>query len=41
MNAQKLSHEKQDRVVRTLPFVEALARRIVALARSLSAFSRQ
>ena len=30
MNAQKLSHEKQDRVVKTLPFVEALARRMAA-----------
>src|SRR5512143_1217921 len=28
MNAQKLSHEKQDRVVKTLPFVESLARRM-------------
>jgi len=30
MNAQTLSNEKQDRVVNTLPFVEALARRMAA-----------
>src|SRR5512143_214980 len=30
MNAQKLSHEKQDRVVKTLPFVESLARRMAS-----------
>ena len=30
MNAQTLSNEKQDRVVKTLPFVEALARRMAA-----------
>ena len=30
MNAQTLSHEKQDRVVKTLPFVEALARRMAS-----------